>query len=76
MYLFLGFGKGGHLGKGSFQRSPFSRDATLENSEILEIVKNPQIVENKGESDYFLEALENLEILEPLEIPPVRRHLS
>ena len=28
-------------------------------------------MENKGESDHFLEILENLEILEILEIPPV-----
>ena len=30
-------------------------------------------MENKGESDYFLEILENLEILEILEILPVKR---
>ena len=33
-------------------------------------------VENKGESDHFLEILENLEISEILEIPPVKRPLS
>ena len=36
-------------------------------------------MENKGESDHFLEILENLEmleILEILEIPPVKRPLS
>ena len=32
-------------------------------------------MENKGESDHFLEILENLEILEILEIPPVKRPL-
>ena len=31
---------------------------TLENLEILEILENPQTVENKGESDHFLEILE------------------
>ena len=37
----------------------------LENSEILEsrdFVENPQTVENKGETDHFLEILENVEI--------------
>ena len=34
---------------------------------------NPQTVENKGESDHFLEIPENLEILEILQIPPVKR---
>ena len=70
----LGIGKRGLLEKGSFQKSPFSRD--LENLEILEILENPQNVENKGESDRFLDILENLEILEILEIPPVKRPLS
>ena len=44
-----------------------------ENLEIPEILENPQTVEDKGESDHFLE---NLEILEILEIPPVKRPLS
>ena len=48
----------------------------LENLGILEILENPQTVENKGESDHSLEILENLEILEILEIPPVKRRLS
>ena len=61
---FFWFGKRGLLEKGSFQKSPFL--------EILEILENPQSVENKGESDHFLEALENLEILEILEISPVK----
>ena len=39
----------------------------LENLEILEILENPQNVENKGESDHFLETRE---------IPPVKRPLS
>ena len=33
----------------------------LENLEILEILKNPQTLENKGESGHFLEILENLD---------------
>ena len=35
----------------------------------LEILENPQTVENKGESDHFLEILENLGILEIRETP-------
>ena len=73
--LLFGFGKRGLLEKGSFQKSPFSRDSR-EFREILEILENPQTVENKGESDLFLEILENIEILEILEIPPVKRPLS
>ena len=74
----IGFGKRGLLEKGSFQRSPFSRDS----SEFRESrdFREPQTLENKGESDHFLEILENLEILdsnlEILEIPPVKRPLS
>ena len=49
---------------------------SLENVETLEILENPQTVENKGETDNFLEILENLETLEILEIPPVKRPLS
>ena len=52
--------------------STFSRDSR----DFLEILGNPQTVENKGESDHFLEILENFEILEILEIPPVKRPLS
>ena len=49
----------------------------LDNLEILEILENPQTVENKGESDHFLlEILENLEILEILEILPAKGPLS
>ena len=41
------------------------------------IPENPQSVENKGESDHFLgHFLENLEILEIVEIPPVKIPLS
>ena len=70
----IGFGKKGLLEKGSFQKSPFSRD--LENPEILEILENPQTVENLGEADHFPEILETLEILEILEISAVKRPLS
>ena len=52
--------------KGSFGKGVFSE----------EILENPQTVENKGESDHFLEILVNLEISEILEIPPVKRPLS
>ena len=53
----LGFGKGGLLKRGLFRKVHF-----LENLEIKEILENPSTVENKGESDHFLEILENLEI--------------
>ena len=64
------FGKVFFLEKGSFQKS-LDRDSR--ELEILEIWENPQTVENKGEFDRFLEILENSEILEILEIPPVKR---
>ena len=48
----------GLLEKGSFQKSPFLLE-TLENLEILEFLENPQPVEKKGDSDHFLETLEN-----------------
>ena len=52
----VGFEKRGLLEKGSFQKSPFSRDSReFRDSRDLE---NPQTVENKGESDNFLEILE------------------
>ena len=44
--------------------------------EIQEILESPQTVENKGESEYCLEILENvgiLKVLEILEIPGVKR---
>ena len=73
-FRFFGFGKRGLLEKGSFQRSPFSRDSReFRDSRDF---REPQTLENKGESDHFLEILENLEILEILEIPPVKRPLS
>ena len=43
--------------------------------EILEIWRRPRL-ENKRESDHFLEILENLEGLEIVEFPPVKRPLS
>ena len=33
----------------------------------------PQRVENKGESDHVVEILENVEVVERLEIPSVKR---
>ena len=66
--------KRGLLEKGSFQKSPFSRDSR--ELEILEFLENSQTVEKKGDSDHFLEILENLEILEILEISPAKRPLS
>ena len=65
-YCKLGSEKGVFWKKGSPQQSRFLE--ILETLEILEILENPQTVENKGESDHFLE---NQEILEILEIPPV-----
>ena len=41
----------GSFGRGVFSKCPF-----------LEILENAQTVENKGESDHFLESLENLEM--------------
>ena len=61
----------GSLEKGSFQTSPFL--GILENLEIWVILENPKTVENKEQSDHFLETPENPEIFE---IPPVRRPLS
>ena len=58
----FGFGNGGLLDKGSFQKSPFSRD-----SRVSRDSREPQTVENKGDSDHFLEILEIFEILENLE---------
>ena len=60
----------GLLEKGSFQKSPFSRDfREFRDSRDLE---NPQTVE----SEHSLEILENLEIWEIPEILPVKRPLS
>ena len=70
----LGFGKRGLLEKGSFQKSPFSRDSRefRDSGDSRE----PPDCGKQGEFDHFLEILENLEILEILEIPPVKRPLS
>ena len=65
--LFFGFGKRGLLERGLFRKIHFLE--IIENLEILEILGNPQSVESKGETDH-------LEILEILEIPPVKRPLS
>ena len=65
--------KGFFWKRGLFRKVHFLE--ILENSEILEILENPQTAENKGDSDHFLEILENLEMLEILEIPPVKRPL-
>ena len=60
----VGFGERGLLEKGSFQKSPFSRDSReFRDSRDF---REPQTVENKRESDHFLEILENLETLEIL----------
>ena len=59
--------------KGSFLKSPFSRDSREFRLEILEFLENSQTVEKKGDSDHFLEILENLDILPILEISPVKR---
>ena len=60
------------LEKGSFQKSPFSRDSrdSREFRDSREPPPVPGTVESKGESDHLLEILDNLEILENLEIPP------
>ena len=49
--------KGVFWKRGLFRKVNFLE--ILENLEILEIVENPQTLENKGESDHFLEILEN-----------------
>ena len=70
----VGYGKG-VWERGSFQKSPVSRDSRefRDSRHLSEILENSQTLENKGESDHFLEILENLDILE---IPPVKRPLS
>ena len=50
--------KGVFRKRGRFRKVHFLE--ILENVEILEILENPQTV--KGESDQFLEILENLEL--------------
>ena len=49
--------KGVFWKRGLFRKIHFLE--ILENLEILEILESSQSVENKGESDHFLEILEN-----------------
>ena len=44
--------------KGSFQKSPLSRDSRESRLEVLEVLETPQTLEKKGESDRFLETPE------------------
>ena len=67
----FGFRKRGLLERGLFRKVHFLE--IRESLEILEILENPQTVENKGECEHFLEILE---ILKTLEIPPAKRSLS
>ena len=62
----FGFGERG-LWKRVFFRKVHSLEI-LENVEILEFLENPQTLENKGESDHFLEIL--VHFLEILEMTP------
>ena len=55
--------------KGVARKAHFLKILEKFNVEILEVLENPQTLENKGDSDHFLEILENLEILEILELP-------
>ena len=64
----IGFGKGVFWKRGLFRKVHFL--------EILEFQENPQTAEKKGDSDHFPEIVENLEILEILDISPVKRPLS
>ena len=67
--------KRGLLEKWSFGKGVFWKRGLLEIRDSRDL-ENPQTLENKGESDRFLESLENLENVEILEIPPVKRPLS
>ena len=64
----------GSLGKGVFPEKILLPEI-LENLVILEILENPQTLENEGESNEFLEILKNLEILEIPEIPQTKKTL-
>ena len=66
--LVSGSEKGVFWKRGLFRKSPFLD--ILENLEILTVAKK------KGDSDHFLEILENPKILEILEISPAKRPLS
>ena len=65
-FVFLGFESDSETGvfwkRGLFSKVHFLE--ILENFEVLEILESPQTLENKGESNHFLEILE---------IPPVNR---
>ena len=73
--LNIGFGKRGLLEKGSFQKSPFSRDSRESRAS-----RDPRAPPDSGKQRRILpfprDSRENLEILEILEIPPVKRPLS
>ena len=72
----VGNGKRGLWEKGSFQSHTNVHCLDiLKTSEILEIPESHHSVENKGESDHFLERPENLEMLETPKILPARRPL-
>ena len=74
LWLSFGFGKRGLLEKGSFQKSPFSRESR-EFRDSRDSREPPDCGKQRRIRP-FLEILENLEILEILEIPPVKRPLS
>ena len=59
-----------------WKRGLFRKVHFLESLEILEFLENLQTVGDKGDSDNFLEIPVNLEILEILEISPMKRPLS
>ena len=66
-----GLEKKGSFGKGVFSKRPSSRDSR---ELILESQESPEC--GKGESYHLMEILKNLEILEILEIPGVKRPFS
>ena len=83
--LFFGLGKRGLLEKGSFGKGVFWKRGLFRKVHFPEMLekfrgsrdfREPETVENKGESGHFLEILETFEILEILEIPAVKRPLS
>ena len=59
---YIGFRKRGLLEKGSFQKSPFSRD--FREFRDSRVFREPPDCGKQGDSDRFLEIVENLEILE------------
>ena len=66
--------KKGSFGKGSSQKSPLSRDSR--ESEILEIVENPETLENKGKADHFSTDPAEVRGFRDSEIPQLKRPLS